>query len=126
MSADVKVIVKKSSQKNLSADCPDGRLSADSWTTDNRQVLPYTQTTRQQPVGNLSVICRPTVNRQSGDRFSRELFFTITNVLALPATEACGYEPVLISINEPVPMVQLTSPTSKQHCPNTAACWSAT
>ncbi len=45
---------------------------------------------------------------------------------ALPATDAWGYEPVLISINDPVPMVQFTSPVSKQHCPNTAACWSAT
>ena len=32
----------------------------------------------KKPVGRLSVTCRPTVDRQSVDRFFGELFFTIT------------------------------------------------
>ena len=47
------VIVKKSSPKNLSADC-------------------------RSTVGRLSVNCRPTVGQLSADRFFGELFFTIT------------------------------------------------
>ena len=45
---------------------------------------------------------------------------------SLPATDACAYPPVLMLINDAVPNVHLTSPTSKQHCPNIAACASAT
>ena len=50
------VIVKKSSPKNLSADCRSsvGRLSAVCWPT----------------VGRLSADCWPTVGRQTADRFS--------------------------------------------------------
>lgn len=43
----------------------------------------------------------------------------------LPATEVCGFVPVLMSMNVPVPIVIFTSPLSKQHSPNMAACWSA-
>ena len=43
-------------------------------------------------------------------------------VLNLPAMDACGFEPVLQFIKLPVPIVTLTSPTLKQHCPNMAAC----
>lgn len=44
---------------------------------------------------------------------------------AVPAMEVWGLLPVLMSMKVPVPMVILTSPTSKQHSPNMAACWSA-
>lgn len=43
----------------------------------------------------------------------------------VPATEVWGLFPVLISMKVPVPIVILTSPVSKQHSPNIAACWSA-
>lgn len=33
---------------------------------------------------------------------------------------------MLMSMKQPVPIVTLQSPTSKQHSPNSAACWSAT
>ena len=45
--------------------------------------------------------------------------------VSLPATDVCGLHPVLMFMKVPVPMVILTSPTSKQHSPNMAACWSA-
>lgn len=45
--------------------------------------------------------------------------------VSLPATDVCGLLPVLMFMKVPVPMVILTSPTSKQHSPNMAACWSA-
>ena len=83
------VIVKKSSPKNLSADCQ---------STVSRQLVVCRPTgfarnigylsatfflnlsvTCWLAVGRLSVTCRPTVDRQSADRFFGELFFTITH-----------------------------------------------
>ena len=43
----------------------------------------------------------------------------------LPAILACGVDPVLRSMNVPVPIEQVTSPVWKQHCPKNATCWSA-
>jgi hypothetical protein len=40
----------------------------------------------------------------------------------IPAIDACGFCPVLQSINVPVPMVHFTSPTLKQHWPYMAPC----
>ena len=55
-----KVIVKKSSPKNLSADCRStvGRQSADSWSSVGRQVLPEILATCWPTVGQLLVMCR--------------------------------------------------------------------
>ena len=60
-----------------------------------------------------------------------ELAYVLLNTVngdsvTLPATDAWGQEPVLMFTKDPVPMVQFKSPGSKQHWPNTAACWSAT
>ena len=71
----VLVIVKKSSPKNLSADCR---------STVGRQVAYISGKTCWPSVDQLSTNCRddcrPTVDWQSADRFFGELFFTITQV----------------------------------------------
>ena len=54
-------------------------------------------------------------------QISSTLFF-IQSSYVLPAMEVCGLAPVLMSMKVPVPMVIFTSPTSKQHSPNMAAC----
>ena len=41
-----------------------------------------------------------------------------------PFFENTGSAPVCISRKQPVPYVFFTSPASKQHCPNSALCWS--
>ena len=61
------VIVKKSSPKNLSADCRStvGRLSAVCRPTVGRLLADC-----RPSVGRLSAVCWPTVGRQTADRFS--------------------------------------------------------
>ena len=47
-----------------------------------------------------------------------------TMSIKVPAIDAWALCPVLQSMNVPVPIVHLTSPTWKQHWPNIALCWS--
>jgi hypothetical protein len=45
-------------------------------------------------------------------------------VVSSPPGDATGVTPVFVRMNDPVPYVHLLEPTSKQVCPNNAACWS--
>lgn len=60
-----------------------------------------------------------------GVNFCPLCHWTPRDVHTLPARDACGLLPVLMFMKVPVPMVIFTSPASKQHSPNIAACWSA-
>ena len=63
------VIVKKSSPKNLSADCRStvGRQLADSWSSVGRQLADCRLLGFARNIGYLSANSRPTVARQSAD-----------------------------------------------------------
>ena len=45
-------------------------------------------------------------------------------VVNSPCPDFTAWLPVFISRKQPVPYVFFTCPASKQHCPNSAACWS--
>ena len=45
-------------------------------------------------------------------------------VVTSPLSDLTGFSPVFISKKQPVPYVLFASPTSKQVCPKSAACWS--
>ena len=80
LSADCRLTDSLCFGENLSAVCrpTDGRQSANSRPTDGRQTADSRPTVGQQTADS-----RPTDGRQSADRFFGELFFTITNSLAL-------------------------------------------
>ena len=52
--------------------------------TGYRQVANISGKTCRPSVGQQTTNCRPTVDRQSADRFFGELFFTITNIPVIP------------------------------------------
>ena len=51
-------------------------------------------------VGRLSVTCRPTVDRQSADRFFGELFFTITQIFATHQDQNASFLPKLYTTSQ--------------------------
>ena len=67
---------------------------------------------------------RARVKRTALKRIGRLAIHAPTDRRISPRSEKTGLSPVFISTKQPVPYVFFAMPLSKQHCPNSAACWS--